>query len=283
MTSDRPRPDGVHARDLARPVLDVVVPVYDEEGDLEPSVRRLRAFLDERFPFPAIVTIADNASTDRTWEIAQRLAVEVPGVRALHLDRKGRGLALRQAWLGSEAPIVAYTDVDLSTDLAALHPLVAPLLAGHSQVAIGSRLARGSRVVRGPKRELISRTYNLILRTVLRVGFHDAQCGFKAIRADVARVLLPLVRDEAWFFDTELLVLAERSGLRIHEVPVDWVDDPDSRVAIVPTATADLRGVWRLLRDRHRAEAASIMAGMSGERQVEGTALRRSGAHGPGR
>jgi len=241
------------------PVVDIVVPVYNEEADLDSSVRRLRAYLDDRFPFASAITIADNASTDATWAIARRLADSMPRVRALHLDEKGRGRALRQAWLASEAPIVAYTDVDLSTDLDALLPLVAPLLSGHSQVSIGSRLARGARVTRGPKREFISRTYNLILRTVLRVGFRDAQCGFKAMRADTARLLLPEVRDQAWFFDTELLVLAERAGLRVHEVPVDWVDDPDSRVAIASTALADLRGVWRLLRSPSRPRLASTM------------------------
>jgi putative flippase GtrA len=140
-------------------------------------------------------------------------------------------------------------DVDLSTDLSALLPLVAPLLSGHSDLAIGTRLARGARIVRGPKRELISRCYNAILHLVLGARFSDAQCGFKAIRGDRARELLPLVRDRGWFFDTELLVLAQRRGLRIHEVPVDWVDDPDSRVDIVATALADLRGVARLARD----------------------------------
>jgi putative flippase GtrA len=137
-------------------------------------------------------------------------------------------------------------DVDLSTDLAALLPLVAPLISGHSDVAIGTRLHRGSRVVRGTKREFISRCYNLLLRGTLAARFSDAQCGFKAIRADVARELLPLVQDTGWFFDTELLILAERSGLRIHEVPVDWVDDPDSRVNIVQTAKDDLKGVARV-------------------------------------
>src|SRR5207245_8583945 len=173
--------------------------------------------------------------------IAGRLAVELVGVRAIHLDRKGRGRALKAAWSASEAPVVAYMDVDLSTDLDALLPLVAPLLSGHSDVAIGSRLAPGARVVRGPRREAISRTYNLILKTALRSGFSDAQCGFKAVRTDVARALLPSVEDQGWFFDTELLVVAERAGLRIHEVPVDWVDDPDSRVDVVGTAMADLR------------------------------------------
>ncbi|HYU49034.1 MAG TPA: bifunctional glycosyltransferase family 2/GtrA family protein [Candidatus Limnocylindria bacterium] len=250
------------------PTLDVVVPVFNEERDLEPSVRRLRAYLDDRFPFPARITIADNASTDRTWTIADRLRSDLHEVRAIHLDRKGRGRALRTAWLASDAPVLAYMDVDLSTDLDALLPLVAPLLSGHSQIAIGSRLAAGARVVRGPKRELISRCYNLLLRTLLGVRFRDAQCGFKALRADVARDLLPLVGDEAWFFDTELLVLAERAGLRIHEVPVDWVDDADSSVQVVATAVADLRGVWRLMwtrgtlapwHSRRRPVASSVM------------------------
>jgi len=137
-------------------------------------------------------------------------------------------------------------DVDLSTDLNALLPLVAPLISGHSDLAIGSRLSRSSRVVRGAKREFISRTYNLILRGSLQARFSDAQCGFKAIRRDVAQELLPLVEDTGWFFDTEMLVLAERAGLRIHEVPVDWVDDPDSTVHIAKTATDDLKGVWRV-------------------------------------
>jgi hypothetical protein len=167
-------------------------------------------------------------------------------VRALHLDAKGRGRALRAAWLQSDAPIGAYMDVDLSTDLNALLPLVAPLLSGHSDLAIGSRLARGARVKRGPRREIISRGYMLVLRVALGAHFSDAQCGFKAVRSPVAKQLVPQIRDESWFFDTELLILAERAGLRVHEVPVDWTDDPDSRVAIVRTAIDDLRGIVRL-------------------------------------
>ncbi len=240
------------------PVIEIVVPVYNEERILASSVGRLRAYLDARLPVSTRITIADNASTDDTWAVATALEREIPGVRALHLPRKGRGRALRAAWLASEAAVVGYMDVDLSTDLDALLPLIAPLLSGHSDVAIGSRLARGARVVRGPKREVISRSYNLVLRTVLGVGVHDAQCGFKALRRDVARALLPLVEDDGWFFDTELLVLAERAGLRIHEVPVDWIDDPDSRVQVVSTATHDLRGVWRLLRHNRRVSLPGL-------------------------
>ncbi|MFI7553417.1 glycosyltransferase [Micromonospora sediminimaris] len=232
--------------DAPNPVLDVVVPVYNEEVDLGPSVRRLHAHLAEHFPYPFRITIADNASIDGTPAVAEALTVELPEVRVRHLSAKGRGRALRAAWSASDAPVLAYMDVDLSTDLAALLPLVAPLISGHSDVAIGTRLARTARVVRGARREVISRTYNLLLRGTLAVRFSDAQCGFKAIRADVARELLPLVQDTGWFFDTELLVLAQRAGLRIHEVPVDWIDDPDSRVDVVATAVADLRGIGRL-------------------------------------
>ena len=189
-----------HARSTGPvPVLDVVIPVHNEEAVLEASARRLHRYLSGNFPYPFRITVADNASTDATWRIAQRLSRELTAVNALHLDEKGRGRALRTAWAYSEALVLAYMDVDLSTDLAAAR-------------------------------------------------FSDAQCGFKAVRADVAERLLPLVEDTGWFFDTELLVLAQRTGLRIHEVPVDWVDDPHSSVAIVATAFADLKGIARLFR-----------------------------------
>jgi putative flippase GtrA len=226
--------------------VDVVVPVRNEERDLVPSIRRLVAYLRESFPFTARVTIADNGSTDTTWAIAAGLDRELAEVRAVHMELPGRGRALRAIWSESDAEVLAYMDVDLSTDLNALLPLVAPLLSGHSDLAIGTRLAPGSRVIRGPKRELISRSYNVLLRTLMGARFSDAQCGFKAIRRDQARALLPLTQDTGWFFDTELLVLAERAGLRIHEVPVDWIDDLDSRVDIIGTALADLRGMARL-------------------------------------
>jgi glycosyltransferase involved in cell wall biosynthesis/putative flippase GtrA len=244
------RVDGT-ARTPARigPVLDVTVPVYNEEWVLADSVRRLDDYLTASFPFTYRITIADNGSTDSTLDVADELSDRLPHVRVVHLDQKGRGRALNEIWSTSDAEVLAYMDVDLSTGLDALLPLVAPLLTGHSDIAIGTRLARGSRVVRGPKREFISRSYNVILRGALSATFSDAQCGFKAIRSDVARSLLPLVQDRAWFFDTELLVLAERAGLRIHEVPVDWVDDPDSRVDIVATAVEDLKGVARLVKD----------------------------------
>ena len=240
------------------PVVDIVVPVHNEEAVLERSVRRLHRFLSDGFPFSWRIVVADNASTDATPAIAAALAAELPRVAVQRLERKGRGRALRAAWSASGAPVVCYMDVDLSTDLRALLPLVAPLISGHSDLAIGTRLARGARVVRGPKRELISRCYNRLLRTALRARFSDAQCGFKAVRADALASLLGDVRDDGWFFDTELLVLAQRRGLRIHEVPVDWVDDPDSRVDIVATALEDLRGVARLLAGTRPARFVTV-------------------------
>ncbi|WP_233529227.1 glycosyltransferase [Antrihabitans stalagmiti] len=248
MTEPLTRPERASTRTIGAPMLDIVVPVYNEEADLERCVRRLHRYLKSEVPYTARITIADNASTDETLSVAYRVALELDGVRVVHLDAKGRGRALRSVWTASDAEVVAYMDVDLSTDLNALMPLVAPLVSGHSDVAIGSRLNRSARVVRGPKREFISRGYNLVLRASLHAKFSDAQCGFKAMRRTVAQQLLPLVEDGEWFFDTELLVLAERIGLRIHEVPVDWVDDPDSRVDITDTIRKDLLGVARLSR-----------------------------------
>lgn len=226
--------------------LEIVVPVFNEEAVLENSIVRLAEYLTFEMPWTWKITIADNASTDRTPVIAARLSEQLPNVDYRRLDVKGRGHALRDAWGASEAKVLAYLDVDLSTDLAGLPPLVAPLLSGHSDISIGTRLGQSSRVSRGPKREFISRSYNFLLRRTLQVRFSDAQCGFKAIRADVAQRLLPHVEDNGWFFDTELLIIAERSGLRIHEIPVDWVDDPDSRVNIKQTAFDDVHGLVRV-------------------------------------
>jgi glycosyltransferase involved in cell wall biosynthesis len=235
-----------------RPTVEIAIPVHNEEVALEGSVRRLHDFCRASLPYSFRIVIADNASEDATAAIGARLAAELDPVAYLRLSEKGRGRALRRVWSRSDADVVAYMDVDLATGLEALLPLVAPLISGHSDLAIGTRLARGSRVVRGPRREVTSRIYNRILHTTLRSGFSDAQCGFKAGRAAVVKALLPRVEDQAWFFDTELLVLAERSGLRIHEVPVDWIDDPDSRVDIVRTALDDLRGIARLGRRKRR-------------------------------
>ncbi|QIZ34282.1 bifunctional glycosyltransferase family 2/GtrA family protein [Saccharopolyspora sp. ASAGF58] len=228
--------------------VDVVIPVHNEERSLPGCLEVLGKHLAEGFPFSWTITVVDNASTDGTPGVAHELAGAMDNVRVLHLDRKGRGLALRTAWGYSDADVVVYMDVDLSTGLDALLPLVAPLVNGHSDLAIGSRLATGARTVRGRKRELISRCYNKLIRWTHGARFTDAQCGFKAARTDVVKPLLKHVQDDSWFFDTELLLLAEHNGLRVHEVPVDWVEDVDTRVNVVKTATDDIAGLIRVAR-----------------------------------
>jgi glycosyltransferase involved in cell wall biosynthesis len=234
--------------------LEIVVPVHNEQLVLAGSVRRLHEHAQLALPEVDVrITIADNASSDLTGALAMQLARELPGVGLLQLPEKGRGRALRAAWGASDADVVAYMDVDLSTDLSGLGPLVRPLLAGEADLAIGSRLAPGAEVERSLKRELISRSYNRLLRSLLGVRFSDAQCGFKAARRCALLPLLYQVENQTWFFDTELLYLAERDGLTIFELPVHWVEDRDSSVKLVATAVEDLRGIVRLRRAR-RAE-----------------------------
>jgi glycosyltransferase involved in cell wall biosynthesis len=233
--------------------VEVVVPVYNEEAALPQSISRLCDYLETYFPYRWSVVIADNASTDHTLAVAKGLATAHPWVSVLHLDEKGRGRALKVAWLASEAEIVAYMDVDLSTNLWSFLPLIAPLATGHSDLAIGSRLFKGAAVTRQWKREVISRCYNLLIKLLFRNRFSDAQCGFKALKGSTARSLLPQVEDEEWFFDTELLLLAEEQGYRISEVPVDWIEDLDSRVDVFSTALKDVKGLLRVREQRlHR-------------------------------
>jgi glycosyltransferase involved in cell wall biosynthesis len=231
--------------------VDIVIPVYNEEAVLERSVGELRNYLEQHLPYRWSVVIADNASTDRTWHIAERLACD-PHVRAIHLDEKGRGRALRQAWLSSPADVVSYMDVDLSTNLKSFLPLIAPIITGHSDVAIGSRLLKSAVVQRQLKREIISRIYNLMIKILFRNRFSDAQCGFKALSRGAAHDLLPDVDNQTWFFDTELLLLAEEKGMRIYEVPVQWIEDLDSRVNITKTAIEDIKGLLRVRQQRWR-------------------------------
>ncbi len=233
--------------------VEVVVPVYIEQNALPKSIPALCAYLETYFPYRWSVMIADNASTDATLSVAEGLASAYPGVSVLHLEEKGRGRALKAAWSASEADVVSYMDVDLSTNLWSFLPLVAPLATGHSDVAIGSRLLRGAMVTRQWKREVISRCYNLVIKGMFGNGFSDAQCGFKAIKRSVAKELLPWVEDDEWFFDTELLLLAEERGYRVSEVAVDWVEDLDTRVDITSTANKDVKGLLRVRTERiHR-------------------------------
>ena len=230
----------------SKPSIDIVIPVLNEERALPGTVATLREFLRDAIPNPCRIVIADNGSNDSTPQVGRGLAEEHPDVAYLRLEQRGRGRALRRAWLESQADLVSYMDVDLSTDLSAFQPLVQALEDGYD-LAIGSRLAKESTVrLRSLKREIISRSYNLLIEAMFFTRFSDAQCGFKAMTSAAARALLPHVQDQGWFFDTELLILAEKRGFRIMDVPVTWTDDPDTRVKVVRTALDDLKGLLRL-------------------------------------
>lgn len=230
---------------------DIVIPVYNEERVLARSVETLMAHLEQRFPYRWRIVVADNASTDGTLAVARELAARHPGrVRVLHLDEKGRGRALKRAWLDSDADAMGYMDVDLSTDIARTVDLARAVLDEGFDLAYGSRLARASETERSLKREIVSRGNMAVIKAMFFVGFSDAQCGFKAITREAAHELLPLVRDTYWFFDTELLIKAEKAGYRLKEIPVRWQEDPDTRVRLVEDIGKQLRGLLRVRFER---------------------------------
>jgi glycosyltransferase involved in cell wall biosynthesis len=232
-------------------LVDILLPVYNEEHILEKSVTTLRDFLKKNFiDFKWIITIGDNASTDKTLEVANKLAARYEDVRVFHLDQKGRGRMVKYAWIRSEAQILCYMDIDLSTDLNAVLPLVRAIAAGNA-VAIGSRQYKGSQVERSLRREIISQGYIFILKLLLKFPFSDAQCGFKAMSKSAVNELFPLILDDEWFFDTELLYLAHKKGYPVKELPVRWIEDRDSRVKIWRTMWLDIKGVFRMRRSRH--------------------------------
>ena len=241
--------------------VDVVVPVYNEEQALPRTIPTLRDILSEpAFPYSWRIVIADNASVDGTPEEGRRLAVEYGDVEYVRIEAKGRGRALKQTWLASPMDIVSYMDVDLSTDLEAFPALIGAIAEGEYDLAIGSRLAPESRVTRSLQRTALSRGYNLLIKATFFSRFSDAQCGFKAVSRRAAQRVIPLIEDNNWFFDTELLILAEKLGYRVKEVPVSWVEDPDTRVHIGSTVTEDLRGLLRLRLGRPWRSAPSARA-----------------------
>jgi glycosyltransferase involved in cell wall biosynthesis len=227
--------------------LEIVLPVYNEAHVLAGSVERLRAFLHENaFPYTWRIVVADNASTDETLTVARELAQRFDDVASLYVPQKGRGRALRKAWLESDADAMCYMDIDLSTDLTALLPLARAVLEDGYDIATGSRLTRGSQITRSVRREITSRGFILLIKLLFLSRLSDTQCGFKAITRQAARELVPRIENEEWFFDTELLLLAEKGGYRVKDVPVRWVEDPDTRVNVPKTVAEDLRGLLRM-------------------------------------
>jgi len=225
--------------------VDIVIPVYNEEQALPRSIVILADFLKENLRNPWQIIIADNASTDSTKSVSDMLCERYSGINYLHIPQKGRGRALKAAWLDSTADIVSYMDVDLSTDLAHFPQLIDSLNEGF-HVAIGSRLSKGSRVKRSLRREVVSRGYNLLIKSMFFTPFQDAQCGFKALTRQAAQAIVPHIKNDNWFFDTELLIIAAKRGYKIKQFPVKWDDDPTSTVNVARTATEDIKGLLRL-------------------------------------
>lgn len=228
--------------------LTVVVPIYNEEVDLPKNLPKLASFLVEKMAnYDWEIVIADNASTDKTPEIVEMLAQKNKKIKYLRLPTKGRGLALKTAWGKSKSELLSYMDIDLSSDLDYFPKLIQALEA-NADIAIGSRLLPGAKVFgRTFTREIMSRGYSFLFRSLFWTSFRDAQCGFKAIRKSTAERILPLVQDSGWFFDSELLIIAEKAGMKVAEVPIVWRDDPTSTVKVAKTALSDIKGLFRLL------------------------------------
>ena len=236
---------------IKKPTLNVVIPVYNEEKELQASVTTLCTFLHQNLKdFDWKVIIADNASADKTFHIARELADKNKKVYAYHLDQKGRGRAVKTVWKKYLSDVNSYMDVDLSTDLKHFPPLVRSLVRGYD-IAIGSRNANGARVYgRNYLRTLTSKVYIHLIKFFFWVNFSDAQCGFKAVSRRIVTDVLPHIEDNEWFFDSELLIVAEKSGYRIYEEPVTWIDNPGSTVRVMKTAQGDLQGLFRLYMQR---------------------------------
>lgn len=229
-------------------LVDLVIPVYNEQSVLEQSVHALASRMSEQADFPWRIVVVNNGSVDGTREIGERLATQFEWFQFMHLDQKGRGRALSATWMHTDAEFSLYMDVDLSTDLSAVSEAVDVLRNGADLVS-GSRLDSRSKITRCLKREVLSQGYSRLVHWVLRTrSFDDAQCGFKGVRISTIRPLLPLVQNQNWFFDTELLVLSEYAGLVVKTIPVAWVEDLDTRVNIPKTVYEDLKGLARLRR-----------------------------------
>lgn len=227
--------------------VEIVIPVYNEEKELKENILKLYEFLKEFLKgFSWQITIADNASTDKTLEIGKELSRQHQEINFIRLSQKGRGRAVKKAWQKSKSEILSYMDIDLSTDLKHFPALIKSLISDFD-IAVGSRLLPKSKVYnRTLKREVISHLYNLLIKVLFGTRFSDAQCGFKAITKKTAGELLPFVKNNEWFMDSELLIIAEKSGYKIYEEPVTWRDNPGSTVRVLPTAIGDLKGIWRL-------------------------------------
>jgi len=237
----------VEKEDLVK--IDIVIPVYNEAPILRKNVSRVVSFLELDSAYKDYkVIIVDNGSRDKTFEIAQELAVQYAKVNVIHLNQKGRGRALRKAWQESEADIVSYMDADLSTDLEAMHKLFNAIIIDGYDIAVGFRLSSVFRVKRTLVRSFLSYGYNLLIKIIWRIKeLPDVQCGFKALTKNAADAIVPKIENQNWFFDTELLILAYRRRCKIKFIPVKWEERLNGKVKILDTVFEDIVGIVKLL------------------------------------
>lgn len=228
-------------------IVEVALPVYNEEKELEVNTLKLHSFLQKTYGKRCFkITIADNASTDNTLKIAKKLSAKYKEIDFLHLLEKGRGRAIKKVWSKSFASVLSYMDIDLSTNLSGFPSLVEAIVKKNYDLAVGSRLLKTSKIYNRPLlREILSRGLNIIIKTLFLTRFSDAQCGFKALSGK-RKSILDNIKDNEWFFDSELLIVSEKSGLRIFEQPVVWIDNPGSTVRVLGTVTGDFLGLLRL-------------------------------------
>lgn len=225
----------------------LVIPIYNEEKIIENTVRETIKYLNENTKYSYILVVADNASTDSSPEIVKNLQKEIPFLEYVRLPKKGRGLALHTVWKDFNAEVVAYMDADLSSPLTSLPNIIDPILNNESDVTFGSRLLPpGQAINRKGKRELTSQGYNFLLQFILGATFKDAQCGFKAISKEKFNQVEEEIKNQNWFYDTELLLISQYKGLRLKEVPITWVDDPDSSVKVFKTIVENLKEMGRV-------------------------------------
>ena len=229
--------------------VDIVIPVYNEEVNLEKNINILTEWLKNNFKYEWIVTIADNGSTDNTKKIAKDLDMKNKKIILKEITSKGRGIALRESWLSSTSDICAFMDIDLSTELEYLNEIIYPIVELECEICCGSRWMSSSNVKRGLFRGILSWSYNFILQTTLGLKIKDSQIGFKAIKTDTAKKVIPLIKDNEWFFDTELLLISQKNDLKIKQIPVIWIDHPKSTVVVLKTVKMFLRNVWRMKKD----------------------------------
>ena len=223
------------------PFLSIIIPAYNEENRLPNTLEQVFHFLEKR-PYDSEVIVVENGSTDKTFEFAQKLAQRHKNLRVIHNEERGKGGAVLRGVREALGEYVFICDADLSMPVAEISKFLPPTL-NDFDIAIGSREAPGAVRYNEPYyRHLTGRVFNMLIRLMVLPDLQDTQCGFKCLRAGVARDIFPFQTLTGWAFDVELLYIAYLHGYRILEIPIDWYFNADSKVRV-------LRDSWRMFID----------------------------------